>query len=771
MKRTKTSQSGPSDTVANKTAATPTAAEDTATDMPLASLNTILPIFGGDDDLLQPIKSCIHFRPLRQSCLAPVTVGDLLVVEQNLCGYKMGEIAQIENVMARERREFSSRDLNSITDTTESSFEREVEETQTSGFEERFSLSVQSQEAQSQQTSVSGNISASYNAPAFSATIGANASYTSSKDASLTTSQEYAKTVTEEATKRVREAVSESKKVTIVTESVKTTLQGFDNTESDTHITGIYRWIDKYYNAQLFDYGKRLFLQFHVPEPAFFLRDLAKLIDRQELADIDPPTHPRDLSPPIKSYEDVTEANYASLAATYDATDIAPPPPLTLVKGKGISHPEADPGTSDNGVQDHNEPTLAKTIDTVIVDQGYHLVEWQANIPMTQIGRPDKNGTNTDVKYGYYTTIGFSDTSSDVNMLLVNVMGVTCYYLTHNDGADNDKDIMVSTNRFDEWHASPDPLEGEIPITIGAEFEGKFYFNLLYKMERNDETLQQWQIDTYAKILQAYTNKQTAYEQDLQQAETSRDSQVGALKAQPREETYRRIEAEELRKHCIDILTRHTAFAEQPRKLNELPDGRMEINLSGLFGIPNWQANNVNGVTAAFAEEAFEWEMITYKLYPYFWTDRQRWDELFREEETGDALFDQFLKSGFARVVVPLRPNYERSVLYFLRTNMIWAGGEVPAFDDDTHLSLLEELHDSVQIGKGDGMPVDAPWEVKVPTSFVYLQEGSDLPEFDCSFGADTDGAVELPSEEEIEEQETAMAALMTSTEKAGADG
>jgi hypothetical protein len=140
---------------------------------------------------------------------------------------------------------------------------------------------------------------------------------------------------------------------------------------------------------------------------------------------------------------------------------------------------------------------LAKKIDSIFVDQGYHLTRYQANIPTVRLSRPDKNGDNADFLYGYYTTIGFSNTSKDVNLLLVNIMGTTCYYLTHNDSSNNDKDIMVKTDRFDEWHSTNDKLEGEIPITVGAEYEGKFYFNLLYEIERNPETLAQWQIETY----------------------------------------------------------------------------------------------------------------------------------------------------------------------------------------------------------------------------------------------------------------------------------
>ena len=45
---------------------------------------------------------------------------------------------------------------------------------------------------------------------------------------------------------------------------------GFDNKLGTGHVIGIYRWVDKYYKARLINYGKRLMLEFIVPEPAAF---------------------------------------------------------------------------------------------------------------------------------------------------------------------------------------------------------------------------------------------------------------------------------------------------------------------------------------------------------------------------------------------------------------------------------------------------------------------------------------------------------------------
>lgn len=46
----------------------------------------------------------------------------------------------------------------------------------------------------------------------------------------------------------------------------------FDNSIGLEHIAGIYRWVDKYYEAQIVNYGKRTMLEFMIPEPAAFYR-------------------------------------------------------------------------------------------------------------------------------------------------------------------------------------------------------------------------------------------------------------------------------------------------------------------------------------------------------------------------------------------------------------------------------------------------------------------------------------------------------------------
>ena len=70
-----------------------------------------------------------------------------------------------------------------------------------------------------------------------------------------------------------------------------------------------------------------------------------------------------------------------------------------------------------------------------------------------------------------------------------------------------------------------------------------------------------------------------------------------------------------------------------------------------------------------------------------------------------------------ARVVVPVKPNYEQAVMYYLETGDVWNGGEVPVPEDPLYVSIVDELAEQ------DPVPVGDPWETRIPTSLNILQK------------------------------------------------
>ena len=138
---------------------------------------------------------------------------------------------------------------------------------------------------------------------------------------------------------------------------------------------------------------------------------------------------------------------------------------------------------------------------------------------------------------------------------------------------------------------------------------------------------------------------------------------------------------------------------------------------------------------------AFEWEETTYSFYPYYWAGSERWKDL-AQASGSDPVFEQFLRAGSANVLVPVRNGFERPVILFLKTGLIWGGGYLPLFNVDDMLDVYAD----VELGRQFDPPLQIgdPWEIRLPTSMVMLQESDELPQF-----PEEEAAMPPPSAEE----------------------
>ncbi|TXH77726.1 MAG: hypothetical protein E6Q88_00430 [Lysobacteraceae bacterium] len=671
--------------------------------------------------------------PLDVGAIKPPAVGDLLIVEQELRRYELGELAEIESIMRGERRERTIRKLNrtSQTTTTESSFEQE--ESSSLKTDERFQLSTQAQQSAEQSFGVEAGISVSGKFGPVQVSASVNASFDTSRSSSESTSQEYAKTVTEEATKRIKSSIKESTSVTILTETQDTSLRGFNNEKGTAHINGLYRWVDKIYDAQLVNYGKRLMLSINVPEPAAYYRGLIAQEEAGELAGLAEPVHPalidRDTNDPLpknrknkgyRSWLDIDESNYADLAALYDVT-VQPPPVEFLTGSKSFVHPEAMQAKEMKEHEFANDLSYVSADNTITLDPAYRLTHVSVFAPKGSAGGFDSYVDS--LKMG-------EDGEGDENILQV-LVGNKSFYLTTVKGQNGGK---VTNTNFNTWIEIADEddsfgglVQPSIPITVNALFEGMLTFTVVYKAVRTDEAFDAWKSSAYSAIVKGYNSKKQAYDQAKALAESKAQSAVEAKTYNLRDDQYRSIELTELKRGCIDLLTGGSAAGYTSIAVAE--DGTPRIVHDPAEGalIADWRAPLANGSVAEFFELAFEWENTTYQFFPYYWGSASRWKELAQSSGV-DPVFEQFLRAGNANVLMPVRPGYERTVIFFLKTGLIWGGGKLPLFSNQDMLDVYADVELGVQFDPP--LKVGEPWEVRVPASMIMLQEGDALPEF-----------------------------------------
>ena len=97
---------------------------------------------------------------------------------------------------------------------------------------------------------------------------------------------------------------------------------------------------------------------------------------------------------------------------------------------------------------------------------------------------------------------------------------------------------------------------------------------------------------------------------------------------------------------------------------------------------------------------------MTYLFYPYFWGNKEDWVMLSKLDDA-DPLFARFLQAGAARVLVPVRPGFEKTIIDYLEIEDDWnADGTVITEGDETdplNISIVDEIKSQTGNNNIDG--------------------------------------------------------------------
>ena len=280
----------------------------------------------------------------------------------------------------------------------------------------------------------------------------------------------------------------------------------------------------------------------------------------------------------------------------------------------------------------------------------------------------------------------------------------------------------LASNTFGEYVGY---TTGSVPVSVTSYDVVAFAVNVQGECVRTTEEYQKWQLETYDKIAAAYQALQTAYDQQVAQAQVA-----SGITIEGRNPAMNRIiEKTELKKLCIMMMTgQHLSDFNAMTDPSDKPKHHPEVLIDEAL---------YEGPIAQFFEQAFEWEQMTYLFYPYYWGRKKNWVEISKLTDP-DPIFAQFLTAGFARVLVPVPIPYVDSVLYLLQSDdpdlrqRVWRGAERPTLKDKDGLyeSITEELRDQTD-DLANAKPEGAPWEFTLPTTLVWLQPNAELPTFE----------------------------------------
>ena len=225
------------------------------------------------------------------------------------------------------------------------------------------------------------------------------------------------------------------------------------------------------------------------------------------------------------------------------------------------------------------------------------------------------------------------------------------------------------------------------------------------------QTILAWQIEMYQLLYDAYTEKMTAYNTTIGASHTNKET-VNPLAEQL---IVKRELGKSIRKQLLQ-----NALEKQGLPLDML---NSDVSASIKYNQPE---------IIQYLNMALEWNEMSYT----FFDEYHNQDDLFSVSSLSPDFFSAFLKATYARVIIPIPPEFNYGFLYFLNTGMVWPSKDrlAPCFDDTNtngtlnidQLSIIYKLKKTFLYNKPLPKVVDS-WEVLIPTSMQILQDKKTL--------------------------------------------
>lgn len=281
-------------------------------------------------------------EPAVRFAIRPVGVADLRVVRQVLIGYEKGELAHIDNVIQGETRERHHTRLQRTEESQSDYTERDSEQYRESQSAERFEMGrfafESSRQSQDQNSSITTTATYGEVTVQTSNFMASSQGREESRGEDLRRSRE----VVERMLTMTRERVGQYRFRNALSEVTETTIH--KQKAKCAHVMAQFRWVDKVYRAQVYNYGARAMYEIMLPSPAALY---SRLLEQHPGVSGHAGKAP---ALPTLQAQDLTDSSWAYYAQLY-GVDLPAPPAAAITEYAQASYPSAGhPSPSIGGV-------------------------------------------------------------------------------------------------------------------------------------------------------------------------------------------------------------------------------------------------------------------------------------------------------------------------------------------------------------------------------------------------------------------------------------
>lgn len=526
------------------------------------------------------------------------------------------------------------------------------------GVEEKHDVAMSSESEIKRDSTLNFGVSVSGGYGPVSMTASVSSTTSTSEREARKDSANHAQAITQKASTRSRKEQKISFRIESKAGDSSESARVIENKDNKAVRIDYYRMMRKW-RVDLIRYDLRMTYDLVVPDPGFTLRQqISELSRLDDLID-----QPFRFDFPIRA---IDRNNWATQAELYGAA-VAPPPPEQLPED--VNSPPLYQAFQPFG------PTAGQGLDLPRADYT-EFRTWEFPIRQDYLFRPVELEVNW---MGHPGTNSFFDVIGDIPLPTSATndpgnpggwSGVYKSALEHLNGATENATIAF---KFRNVHV--------------------IQMHLFYRLELKPDAWERWQTETWRKLRecaeqQHYTNLQRYREMRDRLAQLISQEDTLALRRAEHEEIMKRSlqwligPSFDLSPVVIENLLNAVETSASTKKFEE----RSSLNLTE----NEWSGVRRFGEFVKFIHHAVEWENVLYFLYPYFWGSSGL-SEQRRTLHHPDPFRRQFLRAGAARVVLPVRPGFERRFASYLDT------GVVPPNDgsiagSSAYLSIADEM-------------------------------------------------------------------------------
>lgn len=646
-------------------------------------------------------SSCSSAKGVR-----PYAIGTLHRIEYKLIGYELGELQKVESVLSGETRE-SQQDFTIKSHTKQNSLEDEkrIDKSLASHKEQDLLAHVQHTLADKQVTNTLDKYATQYLATS------ANASTTGSwtidekpMGGDNQASADFIKDVLAKTEHRVSRHVSQVKQVQLSYEQANKESQRFHN-DKDRPLNGFYYWLNKRYRVQALESQKRLMI-----EVSLDLSDDELQGELKKLLFLD--------QPKPMSLNEYGVNQYSDILLELPDTSRVSEHPQEGANNEALNLDSSPAGSIDSAC----DCKVEKETD---LSSAYYLNLYQAyNLDKVEPAPSLKRSINKSIRSQLASSTqmflipkGYSAQKLTVSTLVADsVTGLSIllmgkvYPMHLSNGQANqtlvlegevEEAIEVSFLANLETGVCPNTgarqnCSGKQTVGISAHTQ---VISMNLALTLSQKMLNQWQLNVYEACEQAYRLQCAAYKVSL---EALKDK----LKEVDNTVTLSLINRELIKMSVKTLFDHSMTF------------------VAGVAGEPK----DLFAYQQYF-DYTLEWDQLYCKLINHLACDLGDAQEIqtlpVLAELDSELYLSRFIKAQKAKLLIPVKPGFEKRFMYFYETGRIWHGQESLVPINQGALALINDFKGLRNHLEGEKRVKD--WQVCLPTVMSVIDDNTGL--------------------------------------------